>query len=144
MAVLQHYPPLPTGLSWAHKSAWANIRRKSRLYFDRCRFPVAVSPHKDLDGVNHAALRSKRSRSMRPVALAAAEFRQGEIITDTPGAMAEFCVTLLRQAVPVGAIILLESGATILGISATCQHANTRKAAESLAPSLAKAAKLIR
>ena len=65
--------------------------------------------HTDLDGVNHAVEVEAQSL-YEAVALTAVEFRLGEIITDTPGAMAEFCVTLLRQAVPVGEIILLEIG----------------------------------
>jgi hypothetical protein len=94
--------------------------------------------HIDLGEVNHP-LRSKRSRS-KPVALAAAEFRQGEIITDTPSAMAEFYVTLLRRGCRWQSFFLKVGQQ----FSEFPQHANTRKAAESLAPSLSKAANLIR
>ena len=33
------------------------------------------------------------------VAMAVAEFRQGEIITDAPGPMTEFCVTVIRKPI---------------------------------------------
>jgi len=49
----------------------------------------------DTDGVAHAGEVDAESL-YEAVAPAEAEFRGGDIITDTPAAMTEFCVTVLR------------------------------------------------
>jgi len=63
------------------------------MAISRCR--VSYS---DLDGVNHAVEVIAESL-YEAVALAVAEFRHGEIFTETPGPMAEFCVTVLRKPI---------------------------------------------
>jgi len=88
--------------------------------------------HTDLDGVNHAVEVEAQSL-YEAVALTAVEFRLGEIITDTPGAMAEFCVTLLRRRWRWGQSFFLKVGQQF---SEFPQHANapTREKPPSLLP----------
>ena len=51
----------------------------------------------DSEGITHAVEVDAVSL-YEAVALAAAEFRQDEIITDGPAPMTEFCVTVLRKS----------------------------------------------
>ena len=51
-----------------------------------------------MEGIAHAVEVDAESL-YEAVALAVAEFRQGEIFTETLGAMAEFCVTVLRKPI---------------------------------------------
>jgi hypothetical protein len=50
-------------------------------------------------GRNNHAVEVNAESPYEAVALAVAEFRQGEILTETPGAMTEFCVTVLRKPI---------------------------------------------
>ena len=52
----------------------------------------------DQEGLDHA-VEVEAESLYEAVAIAVAEFRQGEIITDTPGPMTEFCVTVLRKPI---------------------------------------------
>jgi hypothetical protein len=60
---------------------------------DRCRDSYA-----DADGVVHS-VEVDADSLYEAVALAVAEFRQGEIITDVPRPMTEFCVTVMRKPI---------------------------------------------
>src|ERR1700691_6605624 len=52
----------------------------------------------DQEGLDHAVEVDAESL-YEAVAMAVAEFRQGEIITDAPGPMTEFCVTVIRKPI---------------------------------------------
>ena len=52
----------------------------------------------DQEGLDHS-VEVEAESLYEAVAIAVAEFRQGEIITDTPGPMTEFCVTVLRKPI---------------------------------------------
>jgi hypothetical protein len=52
----------------------------------------------DTEGIAHAVEVDAESL-YEAVALAVAEFRQGEILAATPGAMTEFCVTVMRKPI---------------------------------------------
>jgi len=52
----------------------------------------------DQEGLDHA-VEVEAESLYEAVAIAVAEFRQGEIITDAPGPMTEFCVTVLRKPI---------------------------------------------
>jgi hypothetical protein len=52
----------------------------------------------DAEGVDHA-VQVEADSLYEAVALAVSEFRQGEILTDLPGPMTEFCVTVLRKPI---------------------------------------------
>jgi len=52
----------------------------------------------DQEGLDHS-VEVEAESLYEAVATAVAEFRQGEIITDTPGPMTEFCVTVLRKPI---------------------------------------------
>jgi hypothetical protein len=52
----------------------------------------------DHEGTDHAVEVEVESL-YEAVAMAVAEFRQGEIITETPGPMTEFCVTVIRRPI---------------------------------------------
>jgi hypothetical protein len=52
----------------------------------------------DQEGLDHA-VEVEAESLYEAVAMAVAEFRQGEIIIDTPGPMTEFCVTVLRKPI---------------------------------------------
>lgn len=52
----------------------------------------------DGEGLDHAVEVDAESL-YEAVAIAVAEFRRGEIITETPGPMTEFCVTVLRKPI---------------------------------------------
>src|ERR1700690_1664233 len=52
----------------------------------------------DQEGLDHA-VEVEAESLYEAVAMAVAEFRQGEIITETPGPMTEFCVTVLRKPI---------------------------------------------
>ncbi len=52
----------------------------------------------DQEGLDHA-VEVEAESLYEAVAMAVAEFRQGEIITETPGPMTEFCVTVIRKPI---------------------------------------------
>lgn len=52
----------------------------------------------DQEGLDHS-VEVEAESLYEAVAIAVAEFRKGEIITDTPGPMTEFCVTVLRKPI---------------------------------------------
>ena len=52
----------------------------------------------DQEGLDHA-VEVEAESLYEAVAMAVAEFRQGEIITDAPGPMTEFCVTVIRKPI---------------------------------------------
>ena len=52
----------------------------------------------DQEGLDHA-VEVEAESLYEAVAIAVAEFRQGEIITDTPSPTTEFCVTVLRKPI---------------------------------------------
>jgi hypothetical protein len=52
----------------------------------------------DQEGLDHS-VEVEAESLYEAVAIAVAEFRQGEIITDTPGPMTEFCVIVLRKPI---------------------------------------------
>ena len=64
--------------------------------------PMAISrcrvSYLDQEGLDHS-VEVEAESLYEAVAIAVAEFRQGEIITDTPGPMTEFCVTVLRKPI---------------------------------------------
>jgi hypothetical protein len=52
----------------------------------------------DQEGLDHA-VEVEAESLYEAVAVAVAEFRQGEIMTDAPGPMTEFCVTVVRKPI---------------------------------------------
>jgi hypothetical protein len=52
----------------------------------------------DTEGIAHA-VEVDAASLYEAVALAVAEFREGEIITDAPAPMTEFCVAVLRKPI---------------------------------------------
>jgi len=52
----------------------------------------------DQEGLDHA-VEVEAESLYEAVAIAVAEFRQGEIMTDAPGPMTEFCVTVVRKPI---------------------------------------------
>lgn len=61
--------------------------------FSRCRVSYL-----DQEGTDHA-VEVEAESLYEAVAMAVAEFREGEIITETPGPMTEFCVTVIRKPI---------------------------------------------
>jgi hypothetical protein len=63
------------------------------MALSRCRVSYA-----DADGVVHS-VEVDADSLYEAVALAVAEFRQDEIVTDVPRPMTEFCVTVMRKPI---------------------------------------------
>jgi hypothetical protein len=82
-----------------HGKTVGQAMKKRRLRYN---IPVPVSRCKvsytDMEGIVHA-VEVDAGSLYEAVALAVAEFREDEIITDTPAPMTEFCVTVLRRPV---------------------------------------------
>jgi hypothetical protein len=69
---------------------------QSQYGHSRCRVSYL-----DQEGTDHA-VEVEAESLYEAVAMAVAEFRQGEIITATPGPMTEFCVTVIRRPIEQG------------------------------------------
>src|SRR5271157_1839331 len=82
---------MPANLPRRKKSEYVDIIGAMAL--SRCRVSYT-----DADGVVHS-VEVDADSLYEAVALAVAEFRQGEIITEVPRPMTEFCVTVMRKPI---------------------------------------------